>query len=68
MAGMGFKLFAAGILTMNTLGMAYRYTARKMTGWEDDTTEEYRQKKIKEFEEKNPDEKVIKLEIRENYF
>ena len=68
MAGGIAKLFVGGVVTFNLFTIVYRYSARKFTGWEDDTTEEFRQRKIKEFEEVNPEEKVIKLEIRENYF
>ena len=42
MAGGGFKLFGIGIVAFNILAMTYSYSARKLTGWEDDTTEEYR--------------------------
>ena len=62
------KLFAAGVVTMHAFAFVYKHTARKMSGWEDDTTEEYRQKKIKEFEEANPEDRVIKLPEGENYF
>ena len=68
MAGGFAKLFVGGVVTFNMFHYVYRYTARKLTGWEDDTTEEFHQRKIANFEKANPEEKVIKLEIRENYF
>ena len=62
------KAFAVTVVTFNIFAVVYKYSVRKATGWEDDTTEEYRLKKVKEFEEKNPEEKVIKLPKGENYF
>ena len=56
------------VVGFNLFTIVYRYTARKMVGWEDTETEEYKQKKLAEFEGKNPEEKVTKLVIKENYF
>jgi hypothetical protein len=63
-----FKLFIGGSITIYFGSRIITKVLRKLHGWEDTNSQEYKEKKIREFLEKSKDVKVIENSKGENWF
>jgi len=62
------KACLAGVVLWTAFALTYKKALRLATGWEDPTTKEFEQKRIRQFQENNKRGEVIKLTEGENYF